>query len=131
MNKIAFERNEDDLFEPVIWEDFKWEEIEPDDNDKDEVNEAKKEGFRLAFRAILDIIIPKQLGCKDPQDNLKSIGRKAVILAFATRHPSIETKQVEQLARLIGVRAVQVRKRLQSIRRKTGISKRVGTKSKD
>lgn len=131
MNPIAYERDEDGNVQAVLCEEFRWEEIEPDHSLTLDDREKQKEGFRIAMRAILDILIPKQLTCGDPKQNLQAIGRKAVILAFATRHHSIETKKVVKLAEMIGVRAVHVRKRLQSIRKKAGITKKAGTKNEE
>ena len=124
------ERDQDGSYHAILSEDFRWDDIEPDPDLSLDEREQQKEGFRIAMRAILDILIPKMFGYGDPKKNLESIGKKAVILAFATRHHSIETKKVYKLAEMIGVRPVHVRKRLKKIRKRAGITKSHGTKSK-
>lgn len=130
MIPTAKDWNSDGYYDSVLCEDFRWDDIEPDESLSIDDQEKQKEGFRIAMRTIFDILIPNNLTCGDPKANLQCIGRKAVILAFAIRHHSIDTKKAAKLAELIGSNPVQIRKRLQWMRKTTGISSKGGTKNK-
>jgi hypothetical protein len=115
--RLGFEDDTDGNTSPVGVEDFDMEEVYRRLDGETEAEAPEKDAVRVALRAIIDAIMPPKMRSGDA-NFLASVGRNAVILAFAVGHHSISTRRVVDIAKTVGVSPEYARKRLMTIRRR-------------
>lgn len=115
--RLGFEEDADGNPAPVGVEDFDMEEVYRRLDGETEPESPQKDAVRVALRAIIDAIMPPKMRSGDAEF-LSSVGRNAIILAFAVGHHSISTRRVVDIAKTVGVSPEYARKRLMIIRRR-------------